>query len=151
MRLAIFQPDIPQNTGAMLRLTACLGVATDIIEPTGFVWDLRRLKQTLLDYYDPVNVYRHQSWQAYQDFIRLTPHRLILLTTKGDVPYHQFHYQENDVLIVGQESQGALPELHNQASRRVFIPMVHAGEESGSLPNTLKEVGLNLKKSYKIV
>lgn len=124
MRLIIFQPDIAQNTGAMLRLTACLGIETDIIEPLGFIWDVRRLKQTALDYFNPEKIHRYRSWQEYTKLMLSGKNRLILLTTKGEKRYDKFAYNGDDLLIVGQESRGAPEELHHQAFARVYIPMM---------------------------
>ncbi|MBL0337932.1 MAG: hypothetical protein IPP67_01790 [Rhodospirillaceae bacterium] len=124
MRLIIFQPDIAQNTGAMLRLTACLGIETDIIEPLGFIWDVRRLKQTALDYFNPEKVHRYRSWQEYEKVMLSRPNRLVLLTTKGEERYDEFRYASDDLLIVGQESQGVPEQLHRQAFARVYIPMM---------------------------
>ena len=108
----------------MLRLTACVGVETDIIEPLGFIWDVRRLKQTALDYLNLDKVHRYRSWQEYKKLMVSGANRLILLTTKGEKRYDEFEYNVDDFLIVGQESQGAPPELHQQAFARVYIPMM---------------------------
>ncbi len=127
MRLALYEPDIPQNTGAILRLAACLGVAVDVIEPTGFVLDDRRMKRAGLDYAARVALVRHESWQVY-----LTARgggRLVLLTTAGPVPYHRFAFRADDTLLLGRESAGAPAAVHERADARLRIPMV-AGARS---------------------
>src|SRR5580698_9208437 len=102
MRLALYQPDQPANTGALMRLSACLGVALDIIEPCGFVLDDRRLKRAAMDYLDHLTYMRHRSWS---DFVEtLGVRRLVLLTTKADLPYYDFAFRADDVLLVGRES-----------------------------------------------
>jgi tRNA (cytidine/uridine-2'-O-)-methyltransferase len=120
MRLALFEPDIPQNTGAILRLGACLGVPVDIIEPCGFLLDDRRLRRAGMDYLDSVEMARHRSWRAYQAAIQ---GRLLLLTTSGDTHYSEFAFRPDDNLLVGRESAGAPPEVHDRASARLAIPL----------------------------
>jgi tRNA (cytidine/uridine-2'-O-)-methyltransferase len=131
MRLALFEPDIPQNTGAMLRLAACFGVAVDLIEPCGFVWSDRRLRRAGMDYLEGVDLVRHPSWTAYQSGRAASrqPGRLVLLTTKGDRPYQAFEFHPSDTLMVGRESSGVPDEVHRSAESRIFIPMV-AGSRS---------------------
>lgn len=121
MRLALYQPDIPQNTGTMLRLAACLGIPVDLIEPCGFVWDDRRLRRAGMDYLDGVNLTRHESWAAFR--ARPRAGRLLLLTTAGDVPYTAFAFGPADTLMVGRESAGVPAEVHNAADMRLVIPM----------------------------
>ncbi|MFQ5775479.1 MAG: tRNA (cytidine(34)-2'-O)-methyltransferase [Kiloniellaceae bacterium] len=120
MRLALFEPDIPQNTGALLRLCACLGVPVDIIEPCGFVLDDRRLRRAGMDYLERVQMTRHRSWAAYR---RAAPGRLVLLTTKGDMPYCEFAFEAEDNLMVGRESAGVPQDVHAAADARLAIPM----------------------------
>lgn len=120
MRLALFEPDIPQNAGALLRLCACLGVPVDVIEPCGFVFDDRRLRRAGLDYLDRVALVRHASWRAYR---RVAGGRLVLLTTGGEVPYAEFPFRADDNLMVGRESAGAPAHVHAAADARVRIPM----------------------------
>ena len=120
MRLALFEPDIPQNCGAMLRLAACLGVAVDIIEPCGFHLTDKRLRRAGLDYLERVEISRHSSWQAFTAAHRT---RLILLTTKGDLAYTDFRFRADDTLLVGQESAGVPPAVHAAAQARVLIPL----------------------------
>lgn len=120
MRLALYQPDIPQNTGAILRFCACLGVAVDLIEPFGFVWDDRHLKRAGMDYLGQVALTRHRSWETFQAAPR---GRLILLTTQGTVPYHRFAFAADDTLLFGRESAGVPPEVHRAAATRVVVPM----------------------------
>ncbi len=125
MRLALYEPDIPQNTGTLLRLGACLGVAVDLIEPCGFVWDDRRLRRAGMDYLEGVDLTRHVSWAAYQAS-RGTGRpggRLVLLTTAAERPYTEFTYQESDTLLVGRESAGVPAEVHKAADARVVIAM----------------------------
>lgn len=120
MRLALFEPDIPQNAGALLRLGACLGVPLDIIEPCGFILDDKRLRRAGMDYLDQVDLTRHSSWRAFQ---AQRSNRLILLTTGGDVPYVEMTYRASDILLVGRESAGAPAAVHQAADARVVVPM----------------------------
>jgi tRNA (cytidine/uridine-2'-O-)-methyltransferase len=121
MRLALYQPDIPQNTGAILRLCACLGVAVELIEPFGFVWDDRHLKRAGMDYLEQVTLTRHRSWEAFQTAPKAG--RLILLTTQGTTPYHRFGFRDDDTLLFGRESAGVPDEVHRAADARVTVPM----------------------------
>ncbi|MGF1608499.1 MAG: tRNA (cytidine(34)-2'-O)-methyltransferase [Kiloniellales bacterium] len=125
MRLVLYEPDIPQNTGAVLRLGACLGVAVDVIEPCGFLWDDRRLRRAGLDYLDRVDLLRHSSWQAYREqrAAAAAPGRLLLLTTKGDRAYGDFPYQTGDSLLLGRESAGVPEAVHAAADARLVIPL----------------------------
>jgi tRNA (cytidine/uridine-2'-O-)-methyltransferase len=120
MRLALFQPDIPQNTGALLRLGACLGVPVDIIEPCGFHLDDRRLRRAGMDYLDRARMVRHPSWQAYQD---VREGRLVLLTTAAPLRYTEFAFQASDTLLVGRESAGVPQAVHEAAAARIVVPM----------------------------
>lgn len=135
MRLALFEPDIPQNTGTLIRLGACLGVPVDIIEPTGFPWSDRALKRAGLDYWELADVIRHASWEAYlasraaptpapaHAADRPAAGRLILLTTKSTQPYASFAFHPADTLLVGRETAGVPPEVHAAADARITIPM----------------------------
>ncbi len=120
MRLALFEPDIPQNAGALLRLGACLGIAVDIIEPCGFALSDRRLRRAGMDYLDKAAMTRHRSWQAFQAGLES---RLVLLTTGGDTRYTDFAYAANDTLMVGRESAGVPDTVHACADARVMVPM----------------------------
>lgn len=124
MRLALYQPDIPQNTGTLIRLGACLGVPVDIIEPTGFPWGDRALKRAGLDYWDMADVTRHNDWESFLSLtLADTARRLVLLTTKSDLPYTGFAFRPGDTLLLGRESAGAPPEVHAAANARLTIPM----------------------------
>ena len=127
MRLALFEPDIAQNTGALLRLAACLGVSVDLIEPCGFVLSDKRLRRSGMDYLDRVDLTRHSSWAAFtaqrgKDAGKIP--RLLLLTTRGAVDYTAFAFRADDVLLLGRESAGAPPEVHAAADARLRIPMI---------------------------
>lgn len=121
MRLALYEPDIPQNTGAILRLAACLGVAVDLIEPFGFVWEDRRLRRAGIDYLDSVAVARHVSWSRFRA-ARGTG-RLVLLTTHGTTAFHHFAFRADDTLLLGRETSGVPESVHNAAGARLFIPL----------------------------
>lgn len=121
MRLALYQPDIPPNVGTMMRLCACLGVAMDIIEPCGFPLDDAKLKRAAMDYIDHLDLTRHRSWE---DFVaQIGARRLVLLTTKGAVPYTDFQFQPDDILMVGRESAGVPNHVHDRADARIVIPV----------------------------
>ena len=125
MRLALYQPDIPQNTGTILRMAACLGVSADIIGPAGFDMSDRSLRRAGLDYLDHVDLTRHQSWDAFQvsRAAAATPARLVLLTSHGAVPYTDFRFAATDVLLLGRESAGVPESVHAHADARLKIPM----------------------------
>lgn len=121
MRLALYEPDIPQNTGAILRLAAALGIAVDIIEPCGFLIDDRRLRRAGMDYLEQVNLTRHGSWERYR--AARPPGRLVLLTTKGSLPYHRFGFRGDDTLLLGRELAGVPENVHSAADARLVIPL----------------------------
>jgi tRNA (cytidine/uridine-2'-O-)-methyltransferase len=123
MRLALYQPDIPQNTGAMLRLAACFGLGVDVILPAGFLFDDRRMRRAGMDYIDQVEIARHTSWDAYLESRSGREGRLVLLTTKGDRAYTDFAFAAEDTLLVGRESSGVPPEVAGAADERLVIPM----------------------------
>jgi tRNA (cytidine/uridine-2'-O-)-methyltransferase len=120
MRLVLYEPDIPQNAGTLMRLCACLGVPLDIVEPCGFFLDDRRLRRAGLDYLDRAELTRHPSWAAYRESAR---GRLVLLTTQGARPYTDFAFAPDDNLVVGRESAGVPPAVHGAADARLAIPM----------------------------
>lgn len=125
MRLALYQPDIPPNTGTLLRLGACLGLVVDVIEPCGFPFSDKALRRAGMDYAQEVEVARHLSWNGYLDFLArdLPAARLILLTTKASVVYTDFTFGPDDILLLGQEGSGVPDEVHERADARVRIPM----------------------------
>lgn len=123
MRLALYQPDIPQNTGAILRLAACFGFPVDVIEPCGFAFDDRRLRRAGMDYLDHVELHRHRSWEAYRAAGAGTTGRLVLLTTKAAAPHTEVQYAPLDSLLLGRESAGVPAEVHAAADLRIRIPM----------------------------
>lgn len=122
MRLALFEPDIPQNTGALLRLAACLGVGVDLIEPCGFLLDDRRLKRAALDYAGDLEIRRHVSWTAFLA-ARSPGSRLVLMTTSGSVALHRFAFAAEDTILLGRESAGVPETVHRAAAARVVIPL----------------------------
>jgi tRNA (cytidine/uridine-2'-O-)-methyltransferase len=122
LRLALFEPDIPQNTGALLRLAACLGVEVDLIEPCGFVLDDRRLKRVALDYVTNLSLRRHASWPVFIAD-RDPASRLVLMTTSGSVALHRFIFAADDTILLGRESAGVPEAVHRAAAARVVIPL----------------------------
>lgn len=120
MRLVLYEPDIPQNAGTLLRLAACLGVAVDLIEPCGFLFDDRRLRRAGMDYLERVELVRHGSWRAYREVPR---GRLILLTTEARLPFTEFAFAPDDSLMVGRESAGVPEAVHRAADVCLRIPM----------------------------
>ncbi len=123
MRLALYEPDIPHNTGALLRTAACLGVAVDVIEPCGFVFSDRRLRRAGMDYLEDVDLSRHASWQAFLAARGAGAARLVLLTTRAEVAHTGFRFRRCDVLLVGRESAGVPAAVHEAADARVRVPM----------------------------
>ncbi|MCZ6605465.1 MAG: tRNA (cytidine(34)-2'-O)-methyltransferase [Alphaproteobacteria bacterium] len=128
MRLALYEPDIPQNAGAMMRLAACLGVAMDIIEPCGFVLSDRHLKRAGMDYLALLDLATHRSWTDYVEARRADPGagRLILLSTGGHVAYTKFAFDAGDTIIMGRESAGVPPNVHDTVDAVLVVPLVAA-------------------------
>lgn len=122
MRLALYEPDIPPNLGAMIRLGACLGVSLDVIEPCGFPWDDRDLKRAAMDYGALGEVRRHASWESFSTE-KPGAARVVLLTTKAALPFTDFAFRPSDILLVGRESAGVPDAVHEAADARVTIPM----------------------------
>ncbi len=125
MRIALYQPDIPQNAGTIMRLAACLGLAVDLIEPAGFDASDRSLKRAGLDYLAHLDLNRHMSWDAFLEWRcrQAGPPRLVLLTTRADTVYTRFEFQPSDILLLGRESAGAPDAVHAAADARIKVPM----------------------------
>jgi tRNA (cytidine/uridine-2'-O-)-methyltransferase len=123
MRLAIFQPDIPQNLGAALRLSACLAVGLDVIEPCAFPLSDKSMRRAALDYGKNASFRLHSSWAEFLADPARAEGRLILLTTRAAEPYHHFAFQTGDTLLMGRESAGAPDEVHAAAQARLLIPL----------------------------
>jgi tRNA (cytidine/uridine-2'-O-)-methyltransferase len=120
IRLALYEPDIPQNTGTVLRLAACMSVGVDVIEPCGFVWDEKKMRRSGMDYLDHVDLTRHSSWASFHG---ANQHRIVLLSTKAEHSHIDFSFQVGDVLLLGRESAGVPDHVHEAASARIRIPM----------------------------
>lgn len=120
LRLALYQPDIPQNAGSLMRLAACLDLELDIIEPCGFLWDEKRMRRAGMDYLDNVRVTRHSSWSAFHGALA---GRLILMTTAGGERLDEFSFASGDVVMVGRESAGVPDDVAAAAHARLRIPM----------------------------
>jgi tRNA (cytidine/uridine-2'-O-)-methyltransferase len=123
MRLALYEPDIAQNTGTILRLCACLGVAAHIIEPAGFPVSDRAFRRAGMDYLDRVTLRRHSSWAAFEAWRRGEKHKLVLFTTRAAKSYLDHPYAADDILLFGRESAGVPEDVHAAADARLTIPM----------------------------
>lgn len=121
MRIALFEPEIAGNVGAILRLGACLGAAVDLIEPLGFEWDDRRVRRAAMDYIDHVTVVRHAGFAAFH--AAMGSRRLVLFTTKSSASIYDFSFRADDVLLFGKESAGVPPAVAEACDGRVRIPM----------------------------
>jgi tRNA (cytidine/uridine-2'-O-)-methyltransferase len=123
LTLALYQPDIPQNAGTILRMCACLGLRAAIIEPAGFPVSDRHFRRAGMDYLAHVEIARHSSWTAFEAWRRESGGRLILLSTKASLPYTSFSYASGNILLVGRESAGAPEEVHAAADARLVVPL----------------------------
>ena len=123
MRLALFQPDIPQNTGNIIRLAACFNIEVNIIEPAGFTFNNKKLQRSAMDYYNFVKIKKHVDWHQFYDWSVKNNLRLVLLTTKGEKKNTEYNFTKNDILIFGRESAGVTEEIHHIVHERLCIPM----------------------------
>ena len=127
IRIALYQPDIAGNTGTILRMAACLGIAVDIIEPTGFDMSDRALKRAGMDYLEMAALTRHVDFEAFDEGRRAEGRRLVLFSTKATLPYVDFAFSDGDTLLFGRESAGVPDEVHDRADARLLIPMKGGG------------------------
>jgi len=118
MRVALYQPEIPQNTGTIMRLCACMGVGVDVIEPCGFIFSDRRMRRAGMDYIDQVDLRKYPSWEDYK-----TEQRLVLLTPYAETTYTDFEFHADDILLLGKESTGVPESILNSDIEKVLIPM----------------------------
>ena len=126
MRLVLFQPDIAQNTGTMMRLCACVDLGIDIIEPCGFIFNDKAMRRAGMDYLDMVEYRRHNSWEDFLEYRKEHADkygRIVLMTTKASIPYTDFEFRENDIILMGRESAGVPEDIHKIADARIIIPM----------------------------
>jgi tRNA (cytidine/uridine-2'-O-)-methyltransferase len=123
MRIALFEPDIPQNTGTILRLCACLGVEAHLIEPAGFPVSDRAFRRAGMDYLDQVAIVRHTSWSAFEQFREQAGCKLVVFTTRASETYLDHRFNAGDVLLFGRESAGVPETVHARADARLRIPM----------------------------
>ena len=123
MRIALYQPDIPQNTGNIFRLAACLGLSVDIIEPTGYIFNDKRFRRSSMDYLEHVDYKKHIDWDSFYKWSLEQHYRLILLTTKSQKKYYKHKFKNNDILLFGRESAGVPKEIHQCVDERLIIPM----------------------------
>jgi len=121
--IALYQPDIAGNTGTLLRLSACLGTPLHIIEPAGFRTDDTALKRAGMDYADLAAVMRHADYNAFRKFANNASARIVLMTTRASIPYTQFSFKKNDIILLGRESSGAPLAIHEDSDASLLIPM----------------------------
>jgi tRNA (cytidine/uridine-2'-O-)-methyltransferase len=121
MRIALFEPDIPQNAGALIRLAACMGLVIDIIEPCGFLFSDKAFRRAGMDYLDEAAVVRHASWDVFLSGVG--SQRIVLLTVKGALPYTEFEFRFDDIALLGRESAGVPEHVHRRADARLRIPV----------------------------
>ena len=123
MRIALFQPDIPQNTGNIFRLGACLGFKIDIIMPAGYIFEDKRFKRSSMDYSKYTEYKKHLDWETFYLWSKKNKYRLILLTTHSKTKYIDYAFKKNDILLFGRESAGVPKEVHSVVDERLLIPM----------------------------
>ncbi len=127
VHLALYQPDIPQNLGSAMRLSACLGRKLEVIEPCGFPWNEKKIRQSGMDYVDAVEIVKHSSWEkfyaSHKDVIDRPASRIVLMTTKASIPYTDFQFTPHDIILAGRESAGVPDEIHNIVDHRIVIPV----------------------------
>lgn len=151
MRLALFQPDIPQNTGTLLRLGACLDLPLDIIEPCGFIFNEKAMRRAGMDYLELVSFRRHQSWADFLNYRQEHPEdygRIVLLTTHATQLYTDFKFLPNDIILMGRESAGVPPEVHQTADARLLIPMNQNARSINVAVSAVMAVGEALRQTH---
>ena len=150
MRLALFQPDIPQNTGTLLRLGACLDLPLDIIEPCGFMFNEKAMKRAGMDYLEMASYRRHNSWREFLEYREQHSDeygRIVLLTTHASAPYTEFEFKKNDIILMGRESAGVPEAVHQIADARLLIPMNEKARSINVAVSAVMVVGEALRQT----
>ena len=150
MRLALFQPDIPQNTSTLLRLGACLDLPLDIIEPCGFIFNEKAMKRAGMDYLDLASYRRHNSWEDFLEYRTVHPEeygRIILLTTRASKPYTDFKFAPNDIILMGRESAGVPEAVHQLVDSRLLIPMNQNARSINVAVSAVMVIGEGLRQT----
>ena len=150
MRIALYQPDIPQNTGNIFRLGACLGVSVDIIEPTGFIFDDKKFKRSAMDYIDHLDYKRHIDWKHFHNWSNENKFRIILLTTKAKKSLYKFEFHSSDILLFGRESAGVPDNIHNIVDHRLTIPMQEGVRSINLSSSVALVIGEGLRQTNRI-
>ena len=150
MRIALYQPDIPQNAGNIFRLGACLGVAVDIIEPTGFIFDDKKFKRSAMDYINHIEYKRHIDWNHFYDWTKKNKFRLILMTTKTSQSFYKFEFFSTDILLFGRESAGVPEKIHQLVDHRLTIPMKEGVRSINLSSSVALVIGESLRQTNKI-
>ena len=150
MRIALYQPDIPQNAGNIFRLGACLGVPVDIIEPTGFIFDDKKFKRSAMDYINHIEYKRHIDWQHFYNWTKKIKFRLILMTTKASQSFYTFEFHSSDILLFGRESAGVPEEIHQLVDQRLTIPMKEGVRSMNLSSSVALVIGEGLRQTNKI-
>lgn len=150
MRIALYQPDIPQNLGSALRLAACMGVGLDVIEPCGFIFDDKRIRRVGMDYIDYAPLSRHTSWENFLQWRgqQVAVPRIVLLTTKASEPLSRFIFQPDDILLAGRESAGVPDEVAALADARLRIPMQHGARSLNVVVSLAMVLGEGLRQTH---
>ena len=143
IKIALYQPDIPQNTAAIIRLCACLNTELDIIEPCGFIMNDKRFKRVSMDYIDKCKIKTFLNYKKFEE--KHKKERIILMTTRGKIKYHKFRFKKNDTILFGRESQGVPESVHKSVDKRLVIPIQ---EKTRSL-NIVSSVAIVLSEALK--
>jgi tRNA (cytidine/uridine-2'-O-)-methyltransferase len=132
LNVVLYEPEIAQNTGSIIRICSCLNVKCHLIEPFGFLWEEKRLKRSMMDYINHVNLTKHPSWRSFLDFIKNLDNktRLLLFDVRGEIPFHKFDYRSGDFLLFGKESTGVPNSIFQSCNKTLSIPIA---EETRSL------------------
>ena len=150
MRLALYQPDIPQNTGTLLRTAMCLNLGGDIIEPCGFVFSDRQLRRAGMDYLEQADITRHVSWAAFQEVVSNQGSRLVLLSTKAETPYTDYEFLPDDIIMVGRESAGVPGDVFDATEAQLCIPMADGARSLNVAIAAAIVLGEGLRQTSKI-
>lgn len=146
LRIALYQPDIAGNTGTILRMGACLGIAVDIIEPAGFDLSDRALKRAGMDYLEMAALVRHLDFSGFEQWRRAESRRLVLFSTRATLPYTQFEFADRDILLFGRESAGVPEHVHESADARLLIPMRGGGRSLNLAVTAAMAVGEAIRR-----